>query len=110
MRCIDVLKRLEEEKGWDINKSQLLYYDEQGVVTPKRDAFFRRDYSESDYSRLKWAISLSKAHVSLPIITQILDLDKDIMELTAQALKEKSKSDWVTSEEIMERMKARANK
>ena len=109
MRCTDVLKRIKDELGLDINKSQLLFYDEMRVVSPKRDKFGRRDYSNSDYCRIKWAIKLSKSYVSIPVIRGILDLDEDIMKLTAKALKEKSKSDWYTSEEIMERMKTRAN-
>jgi len=104
MRCTDVLKRLNEELSETVNKSQLLYYDDMGVVTPKRDKYFRRDYTESDYSRVKWAIKLSKSYVSIPIIKEILSLNKDIMELTAEALQEKSKSIWLTSEEIREKV------
>ena len=104
MRCTDVVKRLNEERDWDVNKSQLLYYDDQGIVSPRRDKFFRRNYTEKNYTDVKWAISLSRAGVSIPAIKQILSLDLYIMELTAKALKAKSKSDWLTAEEIKDRM------
>lgn len=100
MRCIDVVKRLNKEKDWDINKSQLLYYDSMGIVVPKRDRFLRRNYTENDYTQLKWVIRLSKAHISLSAIKEIVALDYDIMELTVQALKEKSKNDWATAKKI----------
>ena len=105
MRCIDVINKLDKEKGWEINKSQLLYYDAQGIVRPKRDKFFRRNYTKKNYYDLKWAICLSKANVNIPAIKQIIKLDKDIMTITAKALKEKSKSDWYTAEEIADRAK-----
>jgi len=107
MRCTDVLKRLQEERDWDINKSLLLFYDNKGIVKPRRDQFFRRNYTETDYARLKWAITLSKSHVTIPIIKRILDLDRDIMKLTAQALREKSQTDWLTAEELEDRANAR---
>ena len=105
MRCAEVVTRLNKERNWEVNKSQLLYYDTQGVVRPKRDKFLRRDYSEADYIRLKWAVNLSRSNVSIPAIKEILALDKDIMTLTAQALKEKSKTDWLTAEEIIDKMR-----
>ena len=104
MRCTDVVKRLYDEKGWDVNKSLLIHYDNVNIVRPTRDRFLRRKYSEKNYFDLKWAIKLSRSGVSLSAIKEILLLNKDIMTLTAQALRDKSKSDWLTAEEIKDRL------
>ena len=68
----DIMDRIKEDTGLEINKSHILYYDEVGLVSPLRTEAGVREYSEEDLVDLTIAVLLSDLGTGIEDIKKLL--------------------------------------
>lgn len=93
----------------NIHIRTLRIYDNAGLLSPKRSDTNRRKYTETDILRLKSILYLTRAlgvNINgVKIIFKLLEKNRIRPELTAELLKNVSKSAGITDLEIQNNLK-----
>ena len=71
----------EVEEMLSITKKTLIYYENEGLVKPKRDHNNYRNYNQEDISKIKFILLLREMDVTIEEIKQIINNKKSIRDV-----------------------------
>ena len=74
------------EKLLNLKRSQIFYYEREGLITPRREGNNYREYDEDDLRRLKAIVVLRKLGFTVAEIQELLAGERDLTDILPENL------------------------